>query len=301
MVTFAYINPVSWVVGQDGPHDILVPATRALLRLESLTLNPTSYTILIVSTLSSLVLATRFLYTRYRRNDTMARPLLILLAVYALGLVSLIASQTPTSTSVDTIFTVPPDADEGKNIIPNVKDPKAVDPQTVCPGYKASNVVKTTNGITADLTLAGKPCNLYGNDIESLVLTVDYQAVDRLHVGIQPKYIGAENSTWFILPEELIPKPAAATEPQGADSDLVFQWGNEPTFGFNVTRKSTGDVLFTTTGTQLVYADQFIEFGTRLPENYNLYGLGEAIHALKLNNNLTSKLGMTRALSPTAS
>ncbi|KAK8075651.1 alpha-glucosidase [Apiospora hydei] len=222
----------------------------------------------------------------------MARPLMILLAVYVLGLISLIASQASASTtsSVDTTFTVPADADEGKNIIPNVKDPEAVDPQVVCPGYKASNVVQTTNGLTADLTLAGKPCNLYGNDIESLILTVDYQAVDRLHVGVQPKYIGAENNTWFILPEELVPKPAAATEPKGADSDLIFQWSNEPTFNFNITRKSIGDVLFTTTGTQLVYADQFIEFVTRLPENYNLYGLGEVIHGLKLNNNLTRTL-----------
>ncbi|KAK7999509.1 hypothetical protein PG990_012109 [Apiospora arundinis] len=299
MSFFAYINPGSWLVGQDGAHGILAPATRAFQLLDSstssfslgsLALDPTSYLILIVSTLTSLVLATRFLYTRYRRKDTMARPLLILLAVYVLGLVSLIASQTPTSTSLDTVFTVPPDADEGKNIIANVKDPKAIDAQVVCPGYTASNVVKTTNGITADLTLAGKPCNLYGNDIESLVLTVDYQAVDRLHVGIQPKYIGAENYTWFILPEELIPKPAAATEPQGEGSDLIFQWGNEPTFGFNVTRKSTGDVLFTTTGTQLVYADQFIEFVSRLPENYNLYGLGEVIHGFKLNHNLTRTL-----------
>ncbi|KAK8121842.1 hypothetical protein PG984_010512 [Apiospora sp. TS-2023a] len=222
----------------------------------------------------------------------MARPLLILLAVYVLGLVSLIASQTPTSTqtSADTTFTVPADADVGLNIIPNVKDPKAVDSQVVCPGYKAFNVVQITNGLTADLTLAGKPCNLYGNDIESLVLTVEYQAVDRLHVGIQPKYIGAENYTWFVLPEQILHKPAAATEPQNADCDLVFQWGNEPTFNYNVTRKSTGDVLFTTNGTQLVYADQFIEFKTSLPENYNLYGLGEVIHGLKLNHNLTRTL-----------
>ncbi|KAK8064553.1 alpha-glucosidase [Apiospora phragmitis] len=300
MGNYDYINPASWVVAEDGHHGIFASAIEALLAIHrstsslslwSLGLDPTTYLILIVSTLSSLFIATRFLYTRYRRKDTMARPLLILLAAL-LGLVSLIASQTPTSTqiSVETGFIVPPDADEGQNIIPNVKDPKAVDPQVACPGYKASNVVQTTNGLTADLTLAGKPCNLYGNDIESLVLTVDYQAVDRLHVGIQPKYIGSENCTWFILPEELIPKPEAATEAQGADSDLVFQWANEPTFNFNITRKSIGDVLFTTTGTQLVYADQFIEFVSRLPENYNLYGLGEVIHGFRLNHNLTRTL-----------
>jgi hypothetical protein len=44
-----------------------------------------------------------------------------------------------------------------------------------------------------------------------------------------------------------------------------------------------------------VYEDQFIEFASPLPENYNLYGLGEVIHGFRLGNNLTSKPG-TRAM-----
>jgi alpha-glucosidase len=39
-----------------------------------------------------------------------------------------------------------------------------------------------------------------------------------------------------------------------------------------------------------VYEDQFIEFKTVLPKDYNLYGLGERIHGLKLNNNLTATI-----------
>jgi alpha-glucosidase len=46
---------------------------------------------------------------------------------------------------------------------------------TSCPGYKASDVSTTANGLTAKLTLAGTPCNLYGTDIEDLTLTVEYQ------------------------------------------------------------------------------------------------------------------------------
>ena len=45
-----------------------------------------------------------------------------------------------------------------------------------CPGYSASNVKYTHNGLTADLTLAGDACNVYGTDIEDLTLTVEYQA-----------------------------------------------------------------------------------------------------------------------------
>ena len=42
-----------------------------------------------------------------------------------------------------------------------------------CPGYRASNVVETRTGLTADLELAGDACNVYGTDIERLRLTVN--------------------------------------------------------------------------------------------------------------------------------
>jgi alpha-glucosidase len=57
-----------------------------------------------------------------------------------------------------------------------------------------------------------------------------------------------------------------------------------------VTRSSTSDVLFTTKGTHLVYENQFVEFVNALPEDYNLYGLGERIHGLRLNNNFTATI-----------
>ncbi|KAK9416263.1 putative alpha-glucosidase [Seiridium unicorne] len=220
----------------------------------------------------------------------MARSISALLAAYVLGYFGLVLSQTATTTAPGTQFTVPAAADEGQPVIPNIIDPQAVDPQAVCPGYTASNVAETSNGITADLSLAGTACNVYGNDIEELTLTVEYQAVDRLHVEIRPRYIGQENYTWFILPEEILPKPGVDTEGSGPESDLDFTWSNDPTFSFQVTRNSTGDVLFSTEGTKLVYEDQFIEFKTALPENYNLYGLGEVIHGLRLGNNLTRTL-----------
>jgi len=45
-----------------------------------------------------------------------------------------------------------------------------------CPGYKASGVETTGNGLTATLTLAGTACNVYGSDLEELTLTVEYQS-----------------------------------------------------------------------------------------------------------------------------
>lgn len=51
--------------------------------------------------------------------------------------------------------------------------PRAGSPS--CPGYKASNVQKSARSLTADLTLAGAPCNSYGKDLEDLKLLVEYQ------------------------------------------------------------------------------------------------------------------------------
>lgn len=187
------------------------------------------------------------------------------------------------------VFTVPPTADIGKNIIPNIQDPLAVDPQTVCPGYLATNVRHGLSGFKADLALAGPPCNVYGNDIESLTLEVTFQAEDRIRVQILPTYIGKDNETFFTLPEQLVPRPADELGAQEYGNKMEVAWSNNATFGFTIQRKETKDILFSTMGSKLVFEDQFIEFQTSMRENYNLYGLGEVIHGFRLGNNLTRK------------
>lgn len=52
----------------------------------------------------------------------------------------------------------------------------AKDALAKCPGYKASNVKTTGHGLSADLTLAGKACNAYGDDLKKLVLEVAYES-----------------------------------------------------------------------------------------------------------------------------
>jgi alpha-glucosidase len=44
-----------------------------------------------------------------------------------------------------------------------------------CPGYTASNVKNDGSTVTADLSLAGTACNVYGNDLTNLKLLVEYQ------------------------------------------------------------------------------------------------------------------------------
>lgn len=201
-----------------------------------------------------------------------------------------VAKDTASSTeSFRSEFTVPASSNVGADLLPNIYDPEAGDAQAVCPGYAASNVLQTPTGMTALLHLAGNPCNLYGNDVDFLNLTVAYQAGDRLSVNIHPAYLNPLNSSWFILPEHLVPSPGfdAISGNMTLDNDMSFFWSNEPTFSFSVVRKSTGDVMFSTMGTKIIYEDQFIEFSSALPKNYNLYGLGESIHGLRLGNNFT--------------
>jgi alpha-glucosidase len=51
-------------------------------------------------------------------------------------------------------------------------DPALLD---ACPGYNATNVKVDGSRLSANLVLAGKPCNVFGNDIEVLDLVVVYE------------------------------------------------------------------------------------------------------------------------------
>jgi alpha-glucosidase len=100
----------------------------------------------------------------------------------------LVSADSPTTTP-RTQFTLPNSATLGLNLIPNVDDPLAVDAQTVCPGYSASNVQQDKNGFTASLSLAGAPCNVYGTDIDELSLSVQFQSENRVAINITPAQI----------------------------------------------------------------------------------------------------------------
>lgn len=146
---------------------------------------------------------------------------------------------------------------------PTILDPTAPDPQA-CPGYKASNVVNGSQGFTAELTIAGANCQAYGNDIADLTLDVSYQAKGRLNVRISPKYLDTQNVTQYLIPAEIVLQPGADGETTESTSDLAFEWSNEPSFQFQVLRKSTDEVLFSTYGHVIVFEDQFIEVVTNM-------------------------------------
>ncbi|KAH8899784.1 family 31 glycosyl hydrolase [Thozetella sp. PMI_491] len=155
-----------------------------------------------------------------------------------------------------------------------VRDYPSDDPLVDCPGYKASNVQTTANGLTADLTLAGAACNVYGDDLKDLALTVTYETDSRLHVKIQD---AAE--VVYQVPESVFPRPSASSS--GAPA-LKFDYKEEP-FSFTVSRAATGEVLFDTSAASLVFESQYLRLRTKLPDNPNLYGLGEHTDPFRLN------------------
>lgn len=149
------------------------------------------------------------------------------------------------------------------SLTPTIYDETAPDSQE-CPGYKASNVAENGHGFTADLTIAGNNCQAYGNDIADLTLEVSYQAKERLNVRIYPKHIAPANSSWYILPAHIVEQPEWDAKTTANTSDLKFEWSNDPSFQFKISRTSTGEEVFSTYGHVIVYEDQFLELVTNM-------------------------------------
>lgn len=148
-------------------------------------------------------------------------------------------------------------------------------------------MVQNGAGFSADLTLAGSPCNVYGNDIVDLTLTVEYQNAQLLNVKRVPKYVAPANSSKFILPAFLTGLPGTDDGASLEGNDLEFSYSNDPSWQFEVRRSGTDQVIFSTMGKVLVFEDQFLELATSMPSDYNVYGLVENIHQLRLGSNLT--------------
>src|SRR5687768_10114834 len=90
---------------------------------------------------------------------------------------------------------------------------------------------------------------------------------ERLHV----KIFDAQEQVYQVQ-EQILPRPSGKTGADGADLEFILV---EKPFSFSIKRKSNGEVLFDTTGTNLVFETQYVRLRTKLPQNPNIYGLGE--------------------------
>ncbi|TKA61584.1 hypothetical protein B0A49_12264 [Cryomyces minteri] len=146
-----------------------------------------------------------------------------------------------------------------------------------CPGYKASNVKQTDNSLSADLTLAGPACNIYGTDLTNLVLNVEYETNDRVHVKIQDAA-----SQVYQVPDSVVYRPGGSSG-NSKQAAIEFSYVAEP-FSFAITRRSNGDILFNTSGSNMVFESQYLRLRTQLPQSPHLYGLGEHTDPFMLNS-----------------
>ncbi|KAF1835178.1 alpha/beta-glucosidase agdC [Decorospora gaudefroyi] len=143
-----------------------------------------------------------------------------------------------------------------------------------CPGYKASNVQRSDSSLTADLTLAGTPCNVYGEDLHDLKFLAEWQTDSRLHIMVYDK-----DEQVYQVPEFVVPRPTGSVSSDASMLDVSIE---EEPFSFTVTRKSNGEEIFNTKGSNLIFETQYWRLRTSLPSNPSLYGLGEHTDSLRL-------------------
>lgn len=86
----------------------------------------------------------------------------------------------------------------------------------------------------------------------------------------------------YRVPSKIFPRPGAS-EGDHTGGDLEFSWNDSP-FNFQVKRRSSGAVLFDSSAAQLVFEDQYVRLRTSLPDNPNIYGLGEHSDQFRLNS-----------------
>lgn len=103
------------------------------------------------------------------------------------------------------------------------------------------------------------------------------QVDTRLHVQI---FDPARQA--YQVPSFVVPRPDATASSSSNAAAIQFSYVANP-FSFEIQRAGTGESLFNTTGQQLVFESQYLRLRTSLPENPNLYGLGEHADPFRLN------------------
>ena len=103
-------------------------------------------------------------------------------------------------------------------------------------------------------------------------LWAKYETDDRLHIRITD----ADNERYEI-PEDVLPSPPDSSS---STPNILFKYTESP-FSFAVIRNDTEEVLFELDG-PLVYEQQFFRLRTQLPNEPNIYGLGEHTDGLRM-------------------
>ena len=145
------------------------------------------------------------------------------------------------------------------------------------PVYVARNIQKTSSGITAQLDLMSG-AGPYGDDLPSLGLSVEFRGQSYVRVRIFDRL----HSRWEV-PEVLAFDPGAPfVAPTALDYDVALQ---ENPFSLQVTRRADKEIIFDSSGSNLIFEDHYLRMSTRVANNPNIYGLGERVHNFRLDPN----------------
>ncbi|KAJ0500177.1 putative alpha-glucosidase [Helianthus annuus] len=142
-----------------------------------------------------------------------------------------------------------------------------------------------------------------------MLTNIVFETADRLRIRVTD----SKHQRWeipnHILPRQSQPNISRQKIPaklilSDPNSDLTLTLHNTTTnaltqFGFTVTRRSTGDILFDTSHSILIFKDQYLELSSSLPANRSsIYGLGEHTKSsFKLTRNQTLTLWNADVLS----
>eukprot|EP00731_Ephydatia_muelleri_P032278 Em0023g785a len=142
--------------------------------------------------------------------------------------------------------------------------------------YTVSSITSTTLGIKLALSSIASESE-FGRNIPSLVAEFSFETNDRFHV----KIYDPNNARWEV-PASASPIPTPPSCPP-VNPQYEYEYANigEPFF-FTIIRRSNSEVVFSTLGTKMQFAEQYLELSTILPTNYNIYGLGEHIRSFRV-------------------
>ena len=85
----------------------------------------------------------------------------------------------------------------------------------------------------------------------------------------------------YEIPESVLPRPKADNSVQPAKAAIRFNYTSSP-FSFSIVRASNNEVLFTTGKHPIIFEPQYLRLKTDLPDEANIYGLGEHTDSFRL-------------------
>lgn len=98
----------------------------------------------------------------------------------------------------------------------------------------------------------------------------------RIHVKIADA-----SATRYEVPESVLPRPKADPSVSINDAQIRFNYVASP-FSFSIHRASTSETLFSTVAHPIIFEPQYLRLKTSLPDEANIYGLGEHTDTFRL-------------------